>query len=108
MEMKNQAAVALGRLGGLRGGPARAAKISPEERSRTARLAALSRWYPGTKITTELADQCAERTSRIKEAETIAREYGVDPNIVEHVLRLEKMKPEARLVRGLKLGRIRS
>lgn len=41
---KNPAAVALGRLGGLIGGKARAKKLSPEERSEIARLAANARW----------------------------------------------------------------
>jgi hypothetical protein len=43
-KIKNPAAVALGRLGGLKGGPATAAKLSPEERSRIASNAALARW----------------------------------------------------------------
>jgi hypothetical protein len=41
---KNPAAVALGRLGGLKGGRARAAKLSPEQRKEIARKAARSRW----------------------------------------------------------------
>lgn len=41
---KNQAAVALGRLGGLKGGKARAAKLTPEQRSEIARRAAKARW----------------------------------------------------------------
>jgi len=41
---KNPAAVALGRLGGRKGGLARAAKLTPEERKESARLAALRRW----------------------------------------------------------------
>jgi hypothetical protein len=41
---KNPAAVALGRLGGLKGGKARAAKLSAEERSELARRAAQARW----------------------------------------------------------------
>ncbi|RSL19225.1 hypothetical protein EDE15_4881 [Edaphobacter aggregans] len=41
---KNPAAVALGRLGGLRGGNARAAKLSPEERKEIAQRAAKQRW----------------------------------------------------------------
>jgi hypothetical protein len=41
---KNPAAVSLGRKGGLKGGKARAAKLSPEERSRIARRAAAKRW----------------------------------------------------------------
>jgi hypothetical protein len=41
---KNPAAVILGRLGGLKGGKARAAKLSPERRSEIARKAAAARW----------------------------------------------------------------
>jgi hypothetical protein len=41
---KNAAAVALGRLGGLKGGNARAKKLSPSERSAIARKAASGRW----------------------------------------------------------------
>lgn len=37
-------AVLLGRLGGLKGGKARAARLSPERRSEIASLAAKSRW----------------------------------------------------------------
>ncbi len=41
---KNPAAVALGRLGGKKGGPARAAKLTPEQRKEIARKAAAARW----------------------------------------------------------------
>ena len=41
---KNPAAVALGRLGGLKGGKARAEKLSPERRKEIAQLAAKKRW----------------------------------------------------------------
>lgn len=41
---KNAAAVELGRLGGLKGGKARAAKLTPEERSAIAKRAAAARW----------------------------------------------------------------
>lgn len=41
---KNPAAVALGRLGGLKGGKARAEKLSPERRTEIAQLAAAARW----------------------------------------------------------------
>jgi hypothetical protein len=43
-EGKDPAAVALGRRGGLKGGKARAAKMTPEERSESARKAAQARW----------------------------------------------------------------
>ena len=41
---KNPAAVALGRLGGLKGGKARAAKLSKAKRAAIAKKAARSRW----------------------------------------------------------------
>lgn len=41
---KNPHAVALGRLGGKKGGKARAEKLSAKERSEIARQAALKRW----------------------------------------------------------------
>ena len=41
---KDPAAVALGRRGGLKGGVARAAKLTKEQRSESARKAAKSRW----------------------------------------------------------------
>jgi hypothetical protein len=41
---RNPAAVELGRKGGLKGGKARAARMTPEERSRAARQAAAARW----------------------------------------------------------------
>jgi hypothetical protein len=41
---KNAAAVMLGRLGGLKGGRARAEKLSSSQRSAIARKAAISRW----------------------------------------------------------------
>jgi hypothetical protein len=55
---KNPAAVELGRLGGLKGGKARAKRMTPEERSESARRAVRARWdkarqdegesYPGS------------------------------------------------------------
>jgi hypothetical protein len=46
---KNPAAVALGKLGGAKGGAARAAKLTPEERSAIARRAAAVRWDRSSK-----------------------------------------------------------
>jgi hypothetical protein len=43
-EGKNPAAVALGRLGGQKGGKARAAKLTAEQRTEIARKAAAARW----------------------------------------------------------------
>jgi hypothetical protein len=41
---KNPNAVALGRLGGLKGGKARASKMTPEKRKEIAQKAAKARW----------------------------------------------------------------
>ena len=42
--VKNPAAVALGRLGGLKGGNARAEKLSSKQKTQIAKKAALARW----------------------------------------------------------------
>jgi hypothetical protein len=44
IEGKNPNAVALGRLGGLKGGKARFAKLTPEQRKEIAQRAAKARW----------------------------------------------------------------
>ncbi|HTA06543.1 MAG TPA: hypothetical protein VK774_09290, partial [Solirubrobacteraceae bacterium] len=44
---KNPAAVALGRKGGLKGGKARAANMTPAERTKLAKRAAMARWAKG-------------------------------------------------------------
>jgi hypothetical protein len=53
-EGKNPAAVELGRLGGKKGGKARAAKMTAEERSDAARKAAQARWRESEKSDTTL------------------------------------------------------
>ncbi|OHA20239.1 MAG: hypothetical protein A2849_02880 [Candidatus Taylorbacteria bacterium RIFCSPHIGHO2_01_FULL_51_15] len=49
VKKKNPAAVALGRLGGLKGGPARAKKLSKKRLSEIARQAVNARWAARTK-----------------------------------------------------------
>ena len=44
LRARRAAAQFLGRLGGLKGGPARAKKLSPERRSEIARKAVEARW----------------------------------------------------------------
>jgi hypothetical protein len=44
MQEKNPNAVALGKLGGSKGGKTRAARLTPEQRSASARKAAVARW----------------------------------------------------------------
>jgi hypothetical protein len=46
---KNPHAVALGRLGGQKGGKARAEKLTPEQRSEIARKAVQARWAKRSK-----------------------------------------------------------
>ena len=46
----NPAAVALGRLGGKKGGPARAKKLSKKRRAEIARKVAKSRWAKAKRI----------------------------------------------------------
>jgi hypothetical protein len=43
-KQKNPHAVALGRLGGLKGGKARTARLTAEQRRESARKAVLARW----------------------------------------------------------------
>jgi hypothetical protein len=43
-KVKNPHAVALGRLGGLKGGKVRFSKMTPEQRKELARKAVLTRW----------------------------------------------------------------
>lgn len=52
MTKKSEAAKLLGRLGGLKGGKARALKLTPEQRKAIAAKAAQARW--GKKPKTEL------------------------------------------------------
>ena len=47
---KNPAAVALGKLGGVKGGRARAAKLSPEDRRAIAQRAAQARWAKAEEV----------------------------------------------------------
>lgn len=73
VKKKDPAAVALGRKGGQKGGPARAAKLTPKERSESARKAVQARWAkaktktaPGT--TMDTSDEAVLRLlNRIRE-----------------------------------------
>ena len=49
VKRKDPAAVALGRKGGKKGGPARGAKLTPEQRSESARKAVQARWAKSKK-----------------------------------------------------------
>ena len=60
---KNAAAVALSRLGAKKGGEARAAKLTPEQRSESARKAVRARWMKHGK---EAKDYIAARRANMK------------------------------------------
>jgi hypothetical protein len=69
---KDPAAVALGRKGGKKGGPARAAKLTPAQRSESARKAVRARWakvqkYEAVHVAVSTSDHAVlEILSRIK------------------------------------------
>jgi len=50
LRLKNPAAVALGKLGGSKGGRARAANLAPEVRKAIAQQAAKARWAKGKRV----------------------------------------------------------
>jgi hypothetical protein len=52
VKTKNPSAVALGRKGGKKGGIARAARLTPEQRSESARKAVQARWAKTREATT--------------------------------------------------------
>ena len=66
---KNAAAVALGRKGGRKGGPARAAKLTPEQRSESARKAVQARWAKareGREHIVKAANVAAKKSNRFR------------------------------------------
>jgi hypothetical protein len=70
---KDPAAVALGRKGGKKGGPARAAKLTPKQRSESARKAVQARWTKAKERSTTSTMDTSDKAvlsllKRIKEA----------------------------------------
>lgn len=61
---KLAAAVELGRLGGLKGGPARALKLSAKRRKQIARNAANARWAKVSEVENEEQDDYQENGNR--------------------------------------------
>ena len=66
---KNPAAVALGRLGGLKGGDARAASMTPERRKEIAQRAAKQRW---ANRESRVVESTADRAMDSREATRLA------------------------------------
>jgi hypothetical protein len=90
---KNPHAVALGRLGGLRGGASRAASLSPSERTAIARRAANFRW--SVDLRRERVHD--DRPFRRRVANRLARGTELDPGDLEHVLFNLTLTPTERL-----------
>ena len=97
----NQHAVALGRLGGLRGGPARAATLSPERRREISRQAATFRWSAVDRRQRIHTD----RLFRRRVAKRLATESGLDEGDLEHALFNLTLTPMERLSRCLARSR---
>lgn len=89
----NEHAAALGRLGGLAGGPARARALSPARRSEISRKAARVRWS-------------RDRVHRMRKARELSEATGADVGIVEQVLLMQTFSPREKLERGLRRSRL--
>jgi hypothetical protein len=100
----NPHAVALGRLGGLKGGPARAASLTPTERTRIARAGAQARW--STKRQPVVPLDLTVRSVRRAEALRLAPLTGADPDVIEQVLFMRTLPPWERLARGLRRAKL--
>ncbi len=61
---KNPHAAALGRLGGKKGGPARAAKLTAEQRREIAKRAAAKRWAARGTLTQEESPEAEPSSTR--------------------------------------------
>jgi hypothetical protein len=94
-EGKNVHAVALGRLGGLKGGVARAQVLSPERRSEIARKAIKERWHPNR------IRIASDRGYRMTVAARLARSSNLDAGDIEHALYNLTLLPLERIVRCL-------
>jgi hypothetical protein len=97
--MKNAAAVTLGRLGGLKGGKARAAALTPARRSAIARQAVSVRWGEREKV--DLGRLHDDRVYRCQVAAQAVVGTSLDAGDVEHALFNLTLSPQERLKRGL-------
>ena len=76
---KNPHAVALGRRGGKKGGVARAAKLSAEQRSASARRAVLARWKRGVTPAADVAAADRQAFFANPSLDELARSAGIPP-----------------------------
>ena len=97
--MKNPHAVALGKMGGLKGGPARAQSLSARRRAEIARAASRARWSRSPQV--DLDRLAEDRVYRRDLANKVARGTDVDPGDLEHVFYNLTLPPMERLARAL-------
>lgn len=76
---KDRHAVALGRKGGRKGGVARAAKLSAEQRSASARRAVLARWKRVAMPEADVAPADRQAFFANPSLDELARQAGVRP-----------------------------
>lgn len=100
MQTLNPHAVALGRLGGLRGGPARAAILAPLMRREIAKKASRVRW--GAARMDRLR---VDRLFRRRVARKIALRDNLDAGDIEHALFNLTLSPMERLSQCLARSR---
>jgi hypothetical protein len=100
---KNPHAVALGRLGGQKGGKARARVLSPERRREIAQKAIRTRWASSLRIW-----PATSRAKRCTKARSISESVGADPSDVEHILFNLSIPPLERLARSLQRGSLKN
>ena len=105
----NVHAVALGRLGGLKGGPARAASLTDDRRREIASTAARARWDKTrrSKPTASGVPDMRDRSARRVAARHLSEETGADVGVVEQVLFMQTLPAWERLARGLRRSRMR-
>jgi hypothetical protein len=94
---KDPAAVALGRKGGKKGGPARAAKLTPKQRSESARNAVQARWTRAK----EGKDYVAVKTTKMETEPTTAAVPDTSDQVLLTLLKRIKETQDANEIRQL-------
>lgn len=94
---KDLAAVALGRKGGRKGGPARAAKLTAKQRSESARKAVQARW----KKASEAKDYVVGKRTKMETAPTTMSTIDTSDNAVLALLKRIKATNSQNEIRQL-------
>jgi hypothetical protein len=91
MKRKNAAAVALGRRGGVKGGPARAAVLTADQRSESARNAVMARWAK-TKGTTTVTRRDVMNSGRKTTDQKAVATHPIDTSDKAFLNLLKRLK----------------